>query len=120
MAETHTSPHEQVPSRNQFKSTANWRRSTTQVGDPTNLFRDSSDIGETFPEDNKDSTSTTAEGRGRTVKGSVASSEDNDVAVELGKGALARTHTYMYGCHSNRVNMCYIFYKLCYICYKLN
>ena len=57
------------------------------------LFRDGPDVSEAFPEHNEDPAGTTAEGRGRTVKGCVPYSQHNDVAMEPRQTAGARTYT---------------------------
>ena len=59
----------------------------------TNLFWYSPDSREALTEDNVDTFSSTAKGRCGTVKGSVTSTENNDITVEFWKLRLARTHT---------------------------
>ena len=56
------------------------------------LFRDGSDVSETFPEHDEDPASATAEGRGCTVKGRVPCPQHDDVATEPRQTAGARTH----------------------------
>lgn len=67
---------------------------TLTVCTSPHLLRDCPNVGESFPEDNKDTLSPTAQCRRGTVKGSVSSPQHQHHSLHRWQLTLALTHTF--------------------------